>query len=254
VTGTRADRYASGRWLRCAFPRPQADTVLLAFPHAGGSATFYRSWGRDLPAGIELIAVQYPGRLDRLREPCVEDLHQLAESVLAALDGRLDRPVALFGHSMGAVVAYEAALRLEARGLRCPAVFLSSHPAPGRDLRRHPETFGDEGLLDELRRLGATPAGLIDTPAMRDAVLTSLRGDYRAVARYRPRPGRRLRCPVVTLVGDADPDVDPDDMRPWAGATTGPAARHVLPGDHFYLVPQRDAVLGIVAAQLGRAG
>jgi len=252
-----SQRYASGAWLHCAHPRPRARTVLLAFPHAGGSASFFRSWGRLLPSSVELTAVQYPGRLDRLREPCVDDVHRLADGVVTALRAQAwpapDRRVALLGHSMGAVVAFETALRLEAMGIQPVATFLSSHPAPGRPLRNGLREFTDQALIGELRRMGATPAALIDRPEVRDVVLAGLRSDYRAVARYRPSPGR-LTTPVVALVGDDDPDVQPDDMRPWTEVTAGPMTLHVFPGGHFYLIPQRDAVLQAAAAHLGDDG
>lgn len=253
MTAAPGERYASGRWLWCARPRPRADTVLLAFPHAGGSAMFFRSWGLRLPPAIEVIAVQYPGRLDRLREPCIDDVHLLADAVhgiIQTREGLTDRGLALFGHSMGAAVAFETALRLEASGIDLSALFVSSHPAPGVASRWHPDEFTDEVLLAELRRLGATPDVVLDAPQLREPLLTSLRADYRAVARYRPRRGARLRCPVVTLVGDADPDVAPARMHGWAAVTTGAVTAHEFEGGHFYLTPRLDTVLDTVAAHL----
>jgi pyochelin biosynthetic protein PchC len=253
----RGQRYASGAWFQCPQPRPHARTILLGFPHAGGSASLFRTWGSQLPATIELTAVQYPGRLDRLREPCIDDVHGLADGAIMALRARAwpepDRRVALLGHSMGALVAFETALRLEALGVRPVATFLSSHPAPGLPRRNSLTEFSDQALIAELRRLGATPATLIDEPGVRDVILGGLRSDYLAVARYRPSPGR-LTTPVVGLVGDDDPDVGPEDMRPWTEVTAGPMTLHVFPGDHFYLIPQRDAVVKTVAEHLGEDG
>jgi pyochelin biosynthetic protein PchC len=250
-------RYASGAWLRRAHPRPGARTSLLAFPHAGGAASFFHSWGARLPPTVELTAVQYPGRLDRLREPCIDDVQQLADGIVTALRTQAwptpDRRVALLGHSMGAIVAFETALRLEALGIEPVATFLSSHPAPGRRLRNFPTDLTDEALVGDLRRLAATPAALIDKPEVRDVVLAGLRSDYRAVARYRPSPGR-LTAPIVGLVGDDDPDVTPDDMRPWTEVTVGSMTLEVFPGSHFYLMEQRDAVLRVIAAHLGDDG
>jgi pyochelin biosynthetic protein PchC len=253
VNPRQGQRYASGAWLHCRYPRPDARITLLAFPHAGGSASFFRTWGGLLPGTVELSAVQYPGRLDRLREPCIPDVQGLADGVVEALrkaDPGSDRRVALLGHSMGALVAFETALRLEALGIPPLVTFLSSHPAPGRPRRNSLTDFSDHALIRELRRLDATPASLMDAPDALEVILTGLRSDYQAVHRYRPSPGR-LTTPVVGLVGDDDPDVAPDDMHPWTEVTDGPMTLHVFPGDHFYLVDQRDAVLSAAAAHLG---
>lgn len=247
-------RNASSAWLRCTHPRPGARTVLLAFPHAGGSASFFRSWGALLPPTVELTAVQYPGRLDRLSEPCVDDVHQLADGIVTALRTQAasapHRRIALLGHSMGAAVAFETALRLEGLGTKPVATFLSSQAAPGRPQRNRLTEFTDQALIGELRRLGGTPTVLIDPPEVRDLVLAGLRSDYRAVARYQASPGR-LTTPIVGLVGDDDPDVSPDDMRSWTEMTAARMTLHVFPGDHFYLVPQRACVARTTAAYLG---
>ena len=103
------------RWLRTFVPRPDAELCLVCFPHAGGSATAYHDWVADLPDRIEVVAVQYPGRADRLGEPAHTTMSPLADAVVDALEDLVERPYPLFGHSMGAVVAYETAVRLGQR-------------------------------------------------------------------------------------------------------------------------------------------
>lgn len=251
MTDRSEGRLATGRWLRRALPRPHATVRLLCCPHAGGSATFFRTWGRLLPASVEVLAVQYPGRLDRLNEPCVEDLHQLADAVVEALARQPPLPIAVFGHSMGAAVAYETVRRLEARGDEVRGLVVSSHPAPGGAGASAAGGLSDDELRHELRRLGATPSMVIDDPELAALVLRSMRADYRAVASYRPRPGPSLACPVAAMVGDADPDVDASGMAAWAAVTNGPLTVRELPGDHFYLTPEVSAVLDELSDHLG---
>jgi surfactin synthase thioesterase subunit len=201
--------------------------------------------------------VQYPGRLDRLHEACLDDVHRLADAVVDAVRAtswpQSGRRLALLGHSMGAIVAFETALRLEALGVPLVATFLSSHPAPGHPLRNALTEFSDQALIGELRRLGGTPTALIKGSGLRDVVLAGLRSDYRAVATYRPSPSR-LAAPIVGLVGDDDPDVSPDDMRAWTDRTAGSMTLHVFPGDHFYLIDERAAVVETTAAHLADDG
>src|ERR1700712_4687720 len=112
-------------WIRRFHESPGASARLVCFPHAGGAATYFYPLSRTLAPSIEALAVQYPGRQDRRAEPCVDDIHELADLVAPALLEWADRPLALFGHSMGATLAFEVAGRLEKAGVRPAGLFVS---------------------------------------------------------------------------------------------------------------------------------
>ncbi|HET8682217.1 MAG TPA: alpha/beta fold hydrolase [Micromonosporaceae bacterium] len=244
-------RSESTGWLRRPRPRPHARVRLVCLPHAGGSASFYRALAAALPDHIETVAVQYPGREDRFTEPCVPDLRRLAGLVTEALLPLLDRPVALFGHSLGACVGHEVALRLQQRARPPAHLFVSAQPAP-RHLR--PGTIhlaGDDALLAELRRVGGLASGVLDDPELRAIVLPAVRADYRAIETYRPVPVPPLDCPVTALVGTEDPDATIDQARDWAAYTAARFELRVLPGGHFYLGEHLSRVSADIAARLG---
>lgn len=224
---------------------------MVCFPHAGGSAVFYRPWAKTVSPAVEVHAVQYPGRADRMRDPLIADLAQTARLVAGAMAPLLDRPVAFFGHSMGAAVAYETARVLSARGRAPIHLFASGARAPGD--RGDVQTVGDkpdEVLIAEMTKLGGTDAEVLNDPEMRELVLPYVRNDFNAIEQYRPKPGPPLEIPVTSIIGDADPDVSPEQAARWGEVTSGPFTSRILPGDHFYLVPQQSAVITEVLTQL----
>lgn len=236
-------------WLRCYLPRPYARHRLVCLPHAGGTASFFRAWAADLPDHVELHAVQYPGREDRYAEPCVTDLNRLAAHVAGAVTPLLDRPVSLFGHSMGALIAHEAA-----RLLRAPAhLFVSGHGAPRHHRPGTVHRGTDAALVAELARLGGTPLHALTDPELLALILPAVRADYRALETHLPGPGPVLACPVTAFTGTADPDVTVAEAGDWASCTSGPFTLHALPGDHFFLTDQRATVIGRIMRHLGAA-
>ncbi|MFF1412476.1 thioesterase II family protein [Streptomyces sp. NPDC058289] len=226
---------ASSRLLRCAAPDPDARVRLVCFPHAGGSAAFFRDWGAALP-DIEVHAVCYPGRAERIAEPPPTDLRQLARDIADAVAELADRPVALFGHSMGAPIALETAAALEARGIEPVRLFASgSRNAPYPPAEGDAQDAEDDAaVIEHLLTLGGTDPELAADPEFQELVLPYVRADGRAFRTYVPRPDLAVRCPVTTVNGDGDEDAD---LRPWAELTRGGLREHEMPGDHFYLVP-----------------
>ncbi|GIG59295.1 oleoyl-ACP hydrolase [Longispora fulva] len=245
----------STTWLRRFRPAADAAVSLVCLPHAGGSASFFFPVSRALAPAIDVLAVQYPGRQDRRHEPNIDNLPELADRIVDALTHMVDRPFALFGHSMGAMLAYEIALRLAAAGLPAPTrVFLSGRRAPSRHRDDRVHLMSDGEILAQIRRLNGTDLMALDDPDIRDMILPVVRNDYRAVETYRHDPSRVLDCPVTVLTGDRDPLVTVDEARAWEEHTTGPTDLLVLPGGHFYLVEQSERVLDVIRRRLSASG
>lgn len=235
-------------WLRRYRPSRRPLLRLVCLPHAGGSAQFYRPWALRLPPAVEVVAVQYPGRAERAREPFRHDLRGLAAEVASALDTELDGsvPLALFGHSLGAGVAFEVALA------RPPVhLFVSGRPEPTWPGTRH--LAADDEMWADACRLGGTPAELVDDPAVKSMALPPLRADYRLSENYVSDPAATVACRVTAYAGRQDPEVDPAAMKAWAARTGhGDFALRVYEGDHFFLVPMREPVMADVLNRLAQ--
>ncbi|MGP9022473.1 thioesterase II family protein [Streptomyces sp. BR1] len=241
-------------WIRRFHPAPQAATRLVCLPHAGGSATAYFQVSQALAPDVDVLAIQYPGRQDRLNEPCITEISTLADRIVDELVPWLDRPVTVFGHSMGSAVAYEVAVRLERRGVVPLGLFASGRRAPSvrRDSRIH--LGSDEDLLADLKRLSGTDDQVFAHEALVRMILPALRGDYHALETYRPEPGSSLTCPIVALSGDDDPVVDLDEVALWERHTSGSFRMQVFAGGHFFVDGHLPAIAGEIRDHIAGAG
>jgi surfactin synthase thioesterase subunit len=180
-----------------------------------------------------------------------DDLDQLADSITIALEPLRGQPVALFGHSMGAAVAYEVTGRLEKRWPHAPErLFLSSFPPPTQLPHTTVHQRDDRGLIAELVRLAPGNEALTSRPELIELMLPAIRNDYRVIETYHPS-GTVLSCPVTTLIGDRDPDITPADMLGWQPFTRGSFSSRVLAGDHFYLTTQPETVVTKLLREIG---
>jgi surfactin synthase thioesterase subunit len=235
----------AGRWFACRERRPGASVRLYCFPHSGGSAGEYLRWADRLP-DVEVWGLQLPGRGGRHREPAFTRMPALVRELVA--DVRFDGRFALFGHSLGALVAYEVARALRAAGRRPPAwLFASGHPAP--DLPRTAPPLHHLPDAELAGRIGTLPPEVRDDPGLLDLALPAYRADLAIVETYRHVPGEALDCPITVIGGTEDEPTDAE-LAAWRRHTTGPFALHCLPGGHFYLRERRDALLRIVAGAL----
>jgi surfactin synthase thioesterase subunit len=240
------------QWIRRFLPVPDAATRLVCLPHAGGSASYYFPVSQRLSGeDIDVVAVQYPGRQDRRHEPCIDDLRALADAVVDVLRPTGDRrPIALFGHSMGATLAFEVACLLERAGTGPTHLFVSGRRAPSRPRDERVHLLDDDGLLADVRRLSGTDARILDDEEIVRTALPAIRADYRAAETYRYRPVPPLRCPITAFTGDDDPKATVDEVGSWREHTTAAFDMRVFAGGHFFLAQHQAVILRVVAEAL----
>jgi len=232
---------------------PTAAYQLVCFPYAGGAALAYRTWEAKLAPNIEVCAVELPGRGRRLREPAHRRLHTLVpaltEAVATVLDGR---PFAFFGHSMGALLAFEVAHRLRRAGAELPRVlFLSARGMRGRDAPIH--HLPQEQLIARLRHYGGTPTEVLESPELMELVLPTVRADFEiALGEGSDATEEPLPIPIEAMGGADDSHVPTSDLDAWAERTTSEFRSTVFPGGHFYQREQEDALLHLLTSRLTR--
>jgi surfactin synthase thioesterase subunit len=239
-------------WLAYHVPQPQARVRLFCLPHAGGSASLFRGWQAELGSSIEVCPIQLPGREGRLQEPPQRDWRGLMEPLVELVRHHQDKPYALFGHSMGALISFELVRALRARGLPEPLhLFVASYRAPqllddtgvktkeidAEKVRRASHTLAlPMEMTDELVRL-VKPALLADTALCESYVYTA-------------QPP--LRCPLSAFRGSTD-YVDAESTEGWREMTSGPFTSRNFLGDHFFLKELPRGLLQIVRRGLTSA-
>jgi medium-chain acyl-[acyl-carrier-protein] hydrolase len=247
-------RAASSTWL-LRKPIPSPSMRLFCFPYAGGGASTYRPWQDGLPAGIEVCGVQLPGRESRFGETPATTLAELLPALADALREWLDRPFAFFGHSMGALIAFELARRLQTSGGPMPAIlFASAYPAPhlpndSSRLVRLP----DQELIEELRAMGGMPQELLDKRELLELVLPVIRADLWICESHAYRRGPKLALPIEVFGGLDDRAVTHGELTPWSVHTESQFRIRMLPGNHFFVHTARPLLLRHVAEALAHS-
>jgi surfactin synthase thioesterase subunit len=240
----------TSRWIMRFHPNVDSDIRLICFPHAGGSASYYHPVSRRFATEADVVSLQYPGRQDRRLEPCIDDIAVLADHLAEEIDALGGKPTVYYGHSMGAILAFETAWRLEQRGRdACRSLVVSGRRAPGTRRQEQVHRRDDNGVIAELQRLGGTDVGLIDDELLRIA-MPSIRADYRAIESYAGAADRRISAPIVALTGDADPLTTVEEALAWERHTDAGFRSAVFGGGHFFITGNIVAVQDEIAREL----
>ena len=240
------------RWITRPRPQPRARLRLFCLAHAGGGASAFRGWADALPADVEVCPVQLPGRENRIGEPAFDRLEPLVEALADVIDGFLDRPFALFGHSNGALIGFELARTLRARGRTEPVhLFASGRRAPDLPADRAPiHALPQAEFLAELQELGGLPPALLEHRELLEMIVPTLRADVAIHETYGFAEQAPLAVSITGYGGVADPKVSRAQLEAWARHTAGPFTLRMFPGGHFYLQEDRDATLRILTGDL----
>ncbi len=242
-------------WLPPSVGSGQSRVRLFCFPHLGGGTAVYNSWSRSLSADIELVPVYFPGRESRLNEPAIDNMLRLVAELADAFGPWINVPFAFFGHSMGAVVAFELARRLESDGESGPiCLFVSSCPAPDRVKNNDPRhTKSDEEMITALvNAFGVEGGPHPDEIALMRMMAPTIRADIKLLETYQSQPLPRLSCPIVAIRGTQDRQVSFPDIVSWEAFTTASCSARAYPGGHFFLRDQQRGIVRLINSQLTR--
>lgn len=223
-------------WFDSKAVRRTGPLRLICVPHAGGRGALFAEWEHWLRGAADVCPMHLPGRGPRLGERPHTSVTGLIDALMPALLPLADRPIALFGHSMGALIAFEAARALAARERPVRALIVAGCSAPQLPRDRVPLwDMPTNALVRRLHEFDGTPPELLDDPALRDLFLPCLRADFQMVDTYQLTPGPPLDCPILACAGAGDTSVSPEEIAAWAEQTRGRFSMQTFPGGHFFI-------------------
>lgn len=229
---------AYSSWFVCRNPRALPKIKLFCFPHAGGGSSVYREW--DFNDDIEVHAAILPGRETRFTEPPISKMENLISKLSNVMLEYLDTPFAFFGHSMGALIAYELACKIHRLyGVSPIHLFVSGKSAPQLETQQPSiHNMPRDMFLDKIRSLGGTPKEIIENQEALELYEPLLRGDFKLCDTYRFTNRERLNCPMSILGGYQDNMTSMDSLEKWNELTTGSVMVKMYHGDHFFIRTQ----------------
>jgi len=245
----------SGDWIVIPRPVRSPRVRLLCFPHSGGNATAFYTWPRNLPGDVEVCALQLPGRGCRLYETPPTSIDQVIEPLWEAFQTFRETPVAFFGHSLGALVAFEFARRLQSKNTPLVHMFVSGVSAPQLPRREAPiHNLPDREFISHVRnRYDGLPEEILRDEELMAIFLPGLRADFTIYETYRYVDAPLLECPISAFGGHQDSCVTVEELAAWRDRTSSTFSSRMFPGGHFFVDSARDSVLRFVAADLERS-
>lgn len=246
----------STSWFSVPVPNARARARLFCMPYAGSGASCYHAWSRALAAdGIEVRSVQLPGRESRLREPALTALGPLVSALTDQIAPLADRPFGFFGHSMGALVAFEVARELRRRHITGPG-FLCASGAGAPQVPRDEaplHTLPDQEFVRQVsEKYQGIPPQVLQHQELLELVLPALRADLTVIENYQFVESEPLPCPLLVFSGEGDEHVTPAKLALWEALTSGRFECRTFPGDHFFLNDNRDALINAVRVEFQR--
>ena len=242
-------------WIDVPRRNPRAECRLFCVPYAGGTGLVYRPWLKALPDFIEVLPLQLPGRGSRIKEPLMNNLLEIAERMVNELAPLfLEKPFALFGHSLGAAICFEIARKLRAGYGVSPFLLMASGRQAPHLIEREEATYQleDNEFLERVKRLNGMPREVVESQELMELLMPMLRADFQAVETYKYRPGPPLGCPIVAFGGRQDPEVSQEDIEAWGQYTTSNFGFQMYDGGHFFLREQEAELLRDIKRELVR--
>ncbi|ARV59087.1 putative thioesterase [Nostocales cyanobacterium HT-58-2] len=242
----------SNVWIKCSQPNPQANLRLFCLPYAGGGTSIFRLWPRELPSNVELCAIELPGRENRIGEKPISNLEILTEKLVEAFLQHLDKPFALFGHSMGALIVYELARKLQQKNVNPVYLFVSGRPAPNvPELYPPLHVLPDAEFIEKLNDIySAIPDTVLKDKELMQLFLPVLRADMTLVETYVFSEVEPLDCPILALGGLEDHEASHDNLMTWREHTRSSFLVQMFSGGHFYLNENRQPLLQFISQTL----
>ncbi|PYP89455.1 MAG: putative thioesterase [Candidatus Angelobacter sp. Gp1-AA117] len=240
-----------GNWISPRTLNARAAIRLFCCPYAGGSEAVFRAWQTALGPAINVVPLQLPGRGVRMREPLFRDIMPLVASASEVVASHLDKPFALFGHSMGATISFELARALrKTRGVQPIHLFVSGTCCPQEVGRHYREELPVTDIKDKLRQYAGTPPEVLEHPELMEIFAPIIQADFAVCRSYQYTPEPPLGCPITAFGGLEDHDVSRESLQCWGTETTGQFRSRMLPGGHFFINDTGPTILETIARDL----